>query len=141
MKCYRVLLATALGAALLAPGAWADHPWNHPHPGPDGWRHQGGPRHGHGGWGGDIHHFRDDDMARWNGGRWYQGPHGGRHGWWWIVGGSWYFYPAPVYPYPNPYVPPMVAPQPGPVWYYCQNPAGYYPYVPACRYWRVVPAQ
>ena len=46
-------------------------------------------------------------IDRWHSGYWYHGPHGGRPGWWWVVGGTWYFYPAPVYPYPDPYaVPP-----------------------------------
>jgi len=94
-------------------------------------------RHDH--WHGDIHHFRDHDFDFWRGGHWFHGPHGGRAGWWWVVGGSWYFYPAPIYPYPDPYVPPAVlvpAPPPGAppaqYWYYCANPAGYYPYVAQC---------
>lgn len=84
-------------------------------------------------------------MNVWRGGRWYHGPHEGRAGWWWIVGGLWYLYTAPIYPYPDPYLPPGVSvpPEPAPeqVWYYCKNPRGYYPYVPACRHWKVVPAQ
>lgn len=67
----------------------------------------------------------------------------------------WYFYPAPVYPYPNPYQPPVVmveqppvavvppAPAPGApqYWYYCPNPQGYYPYVADCSTpWQKVPA-
>ena len=64
-------------------------------------------------WHGDIHRFAGHDYDHWRGGHWYRGPHGGRSGWWWVVGGGWYFYPQPVYPYPDPYVPPMVAvPQP-----------------------------
>jgi hypothetical protein len=102
-----------------------------------------GPR-GHFG-GGDIHHFADRDLGLWHGGRWFHGPYGGRVGWWWIVGDSWYFYPAPIYPYPDPYVPPVVtaqaAPPTAPVWYYCSNPQGYYPYVPECSLpWQPVPA-
>ena|SRR5215469_596900 len=103
--------------------------------------------HWHGGdHGGDMHHFGDRDEHVWRGGQWFHGDHGGRGGWWWIVDGNWYFYPAPVYPYPDPYVPPVVmpAPQPTPApqyWYYCPNPAGYYPYVPACpTNWMAVPA-
>jgi hypothetical protein len=50
-------------------------------------------------------------------------------------------YPAPVYPdqvyVQPPVVVTQVAPQPAPVseqnwWYYCSQPAGYYPYVKAC---------
>jgi hypothetical protein len=73
----------------------------------------------------------------------------------WYVGGVWYFGPPPFYPYyPYPlpaypvYVPPPVVAAPAPtgpppaqVWYYCDKPAGYYPYVDACDGpWRPVPA-
>lgn len=98
-----------------------------------------------GNWEGDIHRFREHDWDRWRGGRWVHGRHSGRFGWWWVIGDVWYFYPAPVYPYPNPYSPPVVvaptAPPPPTNYYYCDNPAGYYPYVPSCRVpWRIVPA-
>jgi hypothetical protein len=103
-------------------------------------------RHGH--WHGDIKHFDDHDRARWEHGHWYHGAHQGRNGWWWVLDAGWYFYPQPVYPYPNPFVPPVagmaVAPAPLPTvvaakYYYCTNPRGYYPYVPACyRPWRLV---
>jgi hypothetical protein len=102
-------------------------------------------------WDGDIHHFQGRDFERWRGGAWFHGPHGGRDGWWWVVGPDFYFYPAPVYPYPDPYTPPVVAvappvaPAPAPAaqtWYYCANPQGYYPYVPQCAVaWQAVPAQ
>src|ERR1700691_1206786 len=36
----------------------------------------------------------------WNHGYWFHGAYGGRAGWWWVVGPTWYYYPAPVYPYP-----------------------------------------
>jgi len=89
----------------------------------------------------DIHSFHDHDYGIWRGGHWYHGPYGGRSGWWWIVGGVYYYYPAPVYPYPDPYVPPAVVPAPT-YWFYCQNPQGYYPYVPSCTVpWQQVPAQ
>jgi hypothetical protein len=98
----------------------------------------------HEGWHGDIHRFHEHDYALWRGGRWVHGRHDGRRGWWWIVGGVWYFYPAPVYPYPDPYLPPgAVAPLASGAqqyWYYCSNPAGYYPYVPECAtVWQAVP--
>ncbi len=32
----------------------------------------------------------------WEGGRWHHEMHDGRMGWWWDVGGVWYFYPQPV---------------------------------------------
>lgn len=82
-------------------------------------------------WRGEIHRFQERDIGIWRSGHWVHGRHDGRAGWWWIVRGVWYFYPAAVYPYPDPYQPPVVtvppaAPQ---YWYYCNNPAGYYPYV------------
>jgi hypothetical protein len=108
----------------------------------------------------DIHRFGEHDLRVWRGGSWRHGWHGGRLGWWWIAGGIWYFYPAPVYPYPDPYVPPVVAVSPQPVapqtvvpapaqpqqtaklWYYCDSAKGYYPYVPSCSEgWRAVPAE
>lgn len=100
----------------------------------------------HAGFHGDIRRFREHDMLLWRGGHWYHGPHDGRRGWWWVVGGIWYFYPAPVYPYPDPYLPPVseVPPPQGPAqyWYYCSNPRGYYPYVAQClTRWQAVPAE
>ena len=76
-------------------------------------------------------------MPRWRTGRWEHGDHLGRAGWWWVVDGEWYFYPAPIYPYPDPYVPPGTAvaapPAPTPLqyWYYCPSAQAYYPYVSA----------
>ncbi len=88
---------------------------------------------------GDIRRFREADLHRWRSGHWAHTRHGGRLGWWWVVGGGWYFYPAPIYPYPNPYIPPVVVtpapppPQAAPqYWYYCNSLRGYYPYVTSC---------
>jgi len=112
---------------------------------------------------GRIERFHDHDWGVWRGGRWAHEYHDGHWGWWWIVGPTWYFYPSPVYPYPDPYVPPTVVVQPAPPavvvqpapvaparpvtppppqsWYYCESARGYYPYVPACAEgWRAVPA-
>lgn len=113
----------------------------------------------------EIHRFGERDLAIWRGGHWYHGRHVGRFGWWWLAAGVWYFYPARVYPYPDPYIPPVtvideqppvvVAPQtngPAPAqaqpqqatqfWYYCNSAKGYYPYVPSCpEGWKTVPAQ
>lgn len=105
-------------------------------PGPE-WR--GAP---HNEWRGP-HPYHGPEIDRWHGGNWWHGPHGGRDGWWWIVGGVWYWYPAPVYPYPDPYLPPgVVAAAPGmQYYYYCPNPPGYYPAVPACPSpWQMVAA-
>jgi hypothetical protein len=32
----------------------------------------------------------------WRDGRWHHTTRNGRHGWWWDVGGFWYFYPAQI---------------------------------------------
>lgn len=102
--------------------------------------------HGHR-WHGDIRRFRHHDHHRWRHGSWHHGHRHGRSGWWWVVGPSWYFYPGPVYPYPNPYIPPAVVYETVVVdtsdyWYYCEHPEGYYPYVEACNQdWIRVPAQ
>jgi len=39
--------------------------------------------------GGHVYHGRQ----AWEGGRWRHEAHNGRYGWWWDVGGVWYFYP------------------------------------------------
>jgi hypothetical protein len=94
-------------------------------------------------WHGDISQFRQHDMLLWQSGHWRHRRHGGRLGWWWVVGSLWYYYPEPVYPYPDPFVPPLVARPPagGRYWYYCQSAEQYYPYVTACPAgWRPVPA-
>jgi hypothetical protein len=103
----------------------------------------------------DYHHFTPREMTVWRGGRWYHGGRNGRFGWWWQVGGIWYYYAQPVYPYPTyvapvVYVAPLPPAPPPPVavglppptyWYYCDNPAGYYPAVAACSGgWQPVPA-
>jgi hypothetical protein len=111
------------------------------------------------GWGGDIRHFEGHDARHWQAGRWHHASYGGRLGWWWVVGGLWYFYPQPVYPFPDPFrpavvvvqqpaqvavvpsAPPVANPAAPAVWYYCEASAAYYPYVPACPAgWKTVPA-
>ena len=60
-------------------------------------------------WGhGDIRHFHDHDFRDWQGGRWIHDWHDNHFGWWWVIGGAWVFFNAPVYPYPDPYVPATV---------------------------------
>jgi hypothetical protein len=92
----------------------------------------------------ERHYDHRYTFETWHGGRWFHGDHGGRAGWWWVVGGLWYFYPAPVYPYPaapeTVYVGPA-APVPAAQYYYwCGRPAGYYPYVSGCHVpWQPVP--
>ena len=154
LEIAAMTLATALGAITLALPARADE-----HRG--GGREEGrfhGPEHFYvgGRWHGGIERFHEHDYHVWREGHWEHDFHDGRYGWWWATGGLWYFYPAPVYPYPDPYVPPVVvapvapapAPPPAPAappppqyWYYCESAGGYYPYVPVCPSgWRVVPA-
>ncbi|HZK89604.1 MAG TPA: hypothetical protein VFC56_05595 [Stellaceae bacterium] len=96
---------------------------------------RGGGAHPGGTWRGGV--------GEWRGGRWYLGRQGDRYGWWWVVPGyDWYAYDVPVYPspaYPNPEYPD--APVSSYYWYYCQSPAGYYPYVQQCPTpWRPIPA-
>lgn len=106
-------------------------------------------------WGhGDIRHFHDFDFDAWHRGRWVHDWHDNHFGWWWVVGGAWLFFNAPVYPYPDPYVPSTViveaAPAPAPVpvaapapsyWYYCPSAQNYYPYVIQCPVgWEQVPS-
>ena len=97
-------------------------------------------------WRTDIRAFPRYDWHTWRGGYWHHGWYGNRWGWWWIAGGIWFWYPFPVYPYPDPYVPgtvtvintqpaPPAAPAEAPAaqyWYHCSAPEGYYPYVPEC---------
>ncbi len=112
--------------------------------------------------------FSFEERERWQGGYWRQDWHNGRYGWWWWNDGFWYYYPQPIYPYPD-YVaedyyrepeevivvqPPVeyqatpvqplpqtqAAPQAQQYWYYCDDPAGYYPYINTCNtQWRQVP--
>lgn len=135
----------ALGLAIAVPGHAQDRhdEGRHDRHGPE-FRHDEGRGYGEHWRDGDIRRFHERDFDLWRGGRWYHGPYEGRLGWWWIVGGIWYFYPEPVYPYPDPYLPPAVAapPAPGAVYYYCPSPPGYYPYLPSCPSgWRMVPAR
>ncbi len=101
--------------------------------------------------GGSIHHFEMHDHAYWRGGRWHHANHGGRLGWWWVVGPSWYYYSQPIYPYPDPYIPSVIivpnqqqtppSNQPAQYWYYCEASKDYYPYVESCPSgWKPVPA-
>ena len=78
-----------------------------------------------------------------HGGHWYHGWHGGRYGWWAVGPGlAWTYYDYPwwgsypdydYYDYSQPYA--------SQTWYYCSDPAGYYPYVTQCNTgWQAVPA-
>jgi hypothetical protein len=134
-------------AALMAASVFAMPPAQAQHRGPTfhGPAFRGFDFHGR-----DYGHFSPYEQRAWRGGRWVNGLHDGRFAWWWVAGGGWYFYPAPIYPYPT-YVPPAIVVQQAPpvptglppaqFWYFCDNPKGYYPYVAACNGpWREVPA-
>ncbi|MCC7049715.1 MAG: hypothetical protein IT562_23605 [Alphaproteobacteria bacterium] len=134
-------IIAGLAALALPLAGHADHGHTHRPPGftqhPPRWQ-------GH-----DIRRFHERDFDHWRAGQWHRGWHDGRLAWWWVFGGLWYPYEAPVYPYPDPYRPPSyyAAPVPAPsappgqgYYYYCQNPAGYYPYVADCPGgWQAVP--
>ncbi|HXY98836.1 MAG TPA: hypothetical protein VEI03_02465 [Stellaceae bacterium] len=123
MVCRRIALAVAAALALgAASPALAQ-------------RHDGG-WHDR-----DIHRFNERDVGRWRGGHWIHSWHGGRFGWWWIVGPDWYYYPRTIYPYPDPFVPPYAVPG-APAWYFCPPAQTYYPYVASCPApWQMVPAR
>lgn len=128
-----LLAACAAAAPAAAQTDNSGHPSVHPPP--------GGPV-----WHGDIRHFPDHDLHVWRGGHWVHGPHRGRAGWWWVVGPTWYFYPAPAYPWPNPYEPPppwtVPVPPPTQYWYFCEASGRYYPYVATCASgWQARPAE
>lgn len=74
---------------------------------------------------------------------WHHGWHNGRYGWWFVGPGlAWTYYDYPwwgsypdydYYDYSQPYA--------SQTWYYCSDPAGYYPYVTQCNTgWQAVPA-
>ncbi len=46
---------------------------------------------------GHVYHGR----LAWGHGRWHHGKRNGRYGWWWDVGGVWYYYPEPFEGPPN----------------------------------------
>jgi hypothetical protein len=114
---------------------------------------------GHGGKGHGFHGGHGWKGHGYHGGHGWKG-HGyyGGYGWKGVgvsigVGPYWgpYGYPyAYSYGYPYPYSPQIYVqpsqplsiqpPSPPPVWYYCENPQGYYPYVQQCPDgWRTVP--
>ncbi len=154
-SAYIFILAVAVGSVSVVSTAvardrFADHGRREHR---DSWRSHG---HGYG-----------SDGYRWRSGSWRHGWHDGRLGWWWVVGGMWYFHSQPVYPYPDFYPPSVVVIEPPPVyvqpalppperlepipapasppptqfWYYCEAAGGYYPYVASCPSgWKTVPA-
>lgn len=101
----------------------------------------GNPFHGGGFHGGVV--GLHDGFRGGQSGHWYHGWQNGRYGWWWGDGLGWSYYPYGYgwdnnpdygyYGYSQPYA--------GQIWYYCSDPAGYYPYVTQCNTgWQTVPA-
>jgi hypothetical protein len=97
-------------ASKAAPG----HPKGVPGRGPQDARVGRGPQDAHMGRGPQEGHFARGPLpARdfgghpyrgrmaWEGGRWRHEVHDGRPGWWWDVGGVWYYYPQPMEGPPN----------------------------------------
>jgi hypothetical protein len=76
----------------------------------------------------------------WHGGGWHGGWHGGWRAPVVFVGPRFFVGPSLYYPGPYAYAAPVVVAAPAPpvytqspqYWYYCPNPAGYYPSVPQC---------
>ena len=147
------LIVAAAFAVLTLPGVALAQPSGHGHGGAGhgGAGHvgmsRGGPPGGFGGHfaAGPVGHFGARDLATWRAGYWWHGWRGGRLGWWWCADGDWYWYAAPIYPYPDvvadDYVPGDYPGPSAPMWYYCYDPPGYYPWVRACAApWRPIPA-
>ena len=80
-------------------------------------------------------HFTPELHNAWQHGHWDHGDHNGSTGWWWVTHGLWYYYPKPIYPYPD-YISDNLYPPPPAIgrqyWYFCSSPLGYYPYVLSC---------
>lgn len=94
----------------------------------------------------DFRHFTPSDLHAWRGGEWRHVWHDGHLAWWWYVDGLWFFYPAPIYPYPayigSTYYYDYYGEYGTPAyyWYYCEDPPGYYPYIQQCNGpWEPVP--
>jgi len=97
--------------------------------------------HGH-----NFAHFTPTERWHWSHGHWRHVWHNGHFGWWWYADNFWFFYPAPVYPYPayigsvNYYDYNSEYGAPDYYWYYCSDPEGYYPYITNCNVaWEPVP--
>ncbi len=122
-------------------GGFQGRPGFHFHGRPGVQMHPDGRFRGH-----RFEHFSPPERRLWEGGDWRRTWHDGHLGWWWVVSGDWFFYPQPIYPYPL-YVGPSyyydyygTYGPPSYYWYYCEDPPGYYPYVPRCFVpWQTVP--
>jgi hypothetical protein len=95
--------------------------------------------HGGGFHGGGFH----GSFAGGHGDHWNHGWHNGRYGWGWGGGLGWGYYPYDYgsYGYPDYGYYNYGQPYASQTWYYCSDPAGYYPYVAQCNTgWQAVPA-
>src|SRR6516164_6340054 len=77
-----------------------------------------------------------------SGGHWDHAWHNGRYGWWWGGEGlGWTYYEDPWWGYPDYGNYGYNQPYASQSWYYCSDPAGYYPFVTRCNTnWQTVPA-
>lgn len=144
--CIGLSGATAIPALAQHGGGFSGHAGGFSgHGGYSGGHYSGGHYAGHGAYGGGYH-------GGW-GGHWHGGWGGGWYGgvyvnpWWYADAYPYYAYPdvaiAPAAPVAQVYAAPNSAPVASQgTWYYCQNPAGYYPYIKNCGGgWQQVPAQ
>src|SRR3954469_14062692 len=85
------------------------------------------PFRAHLGW--RVNRFNPRERALWSHGRWRHGRWHGRLGWGWWANGGWFFYNAPIYPYPDyvsaDYYDVPASDDAGDYWYYCRDPEGY----------------
>ena len=91
----------------------------------------------HGGWHGGVAGIHN---GLGHGGQWYHGWRGGSYGWWWGDGLGWTDLPYGSDYYPDYGYYGSGQPSASQNWYYCSDPAGYYPYVAQCNTgWQTVP--
>jgi len=134
-RVWLVRLLIAVSAALPCLPGQAQHRGHGGYGGPhggSGW-HGGG----YGGWhGAPGWHGAYGWHGGGRGGYWYHGAYRGRSGWWWVVGPSWYYYPAPVYPYsyayPYAYWPAQASALPPGFLFYCSSLGVYTTYLTGC---------
>ena len=106
-----LLFALPLLAAAAGPAKADDHDRYHDH---DRYEHERHDERHYGFHGRDFHSFSAVELRAWRGGHWHHAWHNGRFGWWFAVGGIWYWYPEPVYPYPTIVGPAVFAEEPPP---------------------------
>jgi hypothetical protein len=95
----------------------------------------------------NVRYFNDREWHDWRGGYWHNEYYDGRFGWWFDVGGVYYPYAAPIFPFPlvvaplvyedvpaEPPPPPGFVPLPAlpQAAYHCSDPSGFYPALQSC---------